>query len=221
MKIIKQEKPLSGYYLTIIFVTEYQIEKFIRRCMNEVTYSAYNIPVNYKNIKNKSPFFLYVTAKQKRENARALKNGEKYDIYLNGKYFKDVCQRVLDLNSQIDILLQTEIDGPLEKLFKKYKKLNKKYKDLKGQLPSVYFSETEEDPSYIEKWRKYRNASNKLLDLEEQMVQLAPEREKELLYIFEKSQYDDSEIDRFIKGYNIPPTKFYIFQGMKRQANLL
>ena len=60
---------IDNYIPTLTFLTDFQIDKFIKKCYNKVKHTSYSITINYKN-KNKPnyfPFVFFLTKNQQKK----------------------------------------------------------------------------------------------------------------------------------------------------------
>ena len=70
---------IENYEASITFLTDYQWKKFRERCIEEKIYEKYSLSVNYKdyNSFNKSPYIIFLTKKQEKDNLKAIKDKKK------------------------------------------------------------------------------------------------------------------------------------------------
>ena len=66
LKKILSFKRIDNYYQNIIYLTDFQIKKIEDRCLEWKTSKEYIFNINYKNIKTKYLFIIYLTKKTSR-----------------------------------------------------------------------------------------------------------------------------------------------------------
>ena len=122
------EERIDNYIPSLSFLTEFQIKKFMTKCLDKVQHESYSITVNYKN-KNDSryfPFIFFLTKTQNKNNNKAIKNKSKYTITFSGNHFKKTCKQTFDLNTRFSMLLDyRSFLSPT-----KVKKLKKELKEI-------------------------------------------------------------------------------------------
>ena len=74
---------IDNYEASITFLTDYQWKKFRERCIEEKIYEKYSLRVNYKDYDalNKSPYIIFLTKKQAKDNIKAIKEKKKLLLY--------------------------------------------------------------------------------------------------------------------------------------------
>lgn len=79
LRYLFQQK-IENYEASITFLTEYQLKKFKEKCIEDKIYENYRLSVNYKNYKssNKTPYIIFLTKKQAKDNLKAIKDKKKY-----------------------------------------------------------------------------------------------------------------------------------------------
>ena len=104
-KLLNQK--IDNYYPSISYLNDYQIEKFVLYCADNYQYKNYSFNINYKNKNNPSffPFLFLLTKKEKKDNQTALKNNKKHTITFNGKRFKETCNKMIKINTQLSLIL--------------------------------------------------------------------------------------------------------------------
>lgn len=98
---------IDNYYVSLTFLTEYQIEKFTLYCTDRYQHKNYSFNINYKN-KNKPnffPFLFLLTKKEKKDNQTALQNNKKHTITFSGERFKKTCGKMIKINTQLNMIL--------------------------------------------------------------------------------------------------------------------
>lgn len=115
---------IDNYIPSLSFLTDFQIDKFIKKCYDKLKHESYSITINYKNKNNPRyfPFIFLLTKKQKKNNQKALKNKSKYTITFSGDHFKKICKQTLDLNVKFNLIFEHKFLS------------TKEIKDLKEEL---------------------------------------------------------------------------------------
>lgn len=74
---------IDNYEASITFLTDYQWKKFRERCIEEKIYEKYSLRVNYKDYGalNKSPYIIFLTKKQAKDNIKAITEKKKLLLY--------------------------------------------------------------------------------------------------------------------------------------------
>lgn len=100
---------IDNYEASITFLTDYQWKKFRERCIEEKIYEKYSLRVNYKDYGalNKSPYIIFLTKKQEKDNIKAIKEKKKITFVFSAYHFKKVCRPTLNSNHQFNDLLIT------------------------------------------------------------------------------------------------------------------
>lgn len=130
-KLLNQR--IDNYYVSISFLTRYQIEKFTIYCTDNYQNKNYSFNINYKNKNNSNvfPFLFLLTKQEKKKNEIALRNGKKHTITFSGERFKKTCGEMIKINTQMNMIINIE-----KKKLKNTKKLGK-IKDKKKEINKV------------------------------------------------------------------------------------
>ena len=112
---------IDNYIPSISFLTDFQINKFIKKCYDKLKHESYSITINYKNKNNPRyfPFIFFLTQKQKKINQKALKNKSKHTITFSGDHFKKTCKQTLDLNVKFNLIFDKKLLSAEEILYLK------------------------------------------------------------------------------------------------------
>ena len=88
---------IDNYEASITFLTDYQWNKFRQRCIEEKIYEKYSLIVNYEKYDalNKSPYIIFLTKKQAKDNIKAIKEKKKLLLYFQLIILKKVCRPTL------------------------------------------------------------------------------------------------------------------------------
>ena len=107
---------IENYEASITFLTDYQWKKFRERCIEEKIYEKYSLSVNYKdyNSFNKSPYIIFLTKKQEKDNLKAIKDKKKITFEFSTYHFQKVCRPTLNSNHQFEDLLNNIYQNPAE-----------------------------------------------------------------------------------------------------------
>ena len=105
---------IENYEANVTFLTEYQLKKFKEKCLENKIYENYRLNVNYENYKssNKTPYIIFLTKKQAKDNLKALKDKKRITLIFSANHFKKVCRPTLNTNIQflglLDEILRTQ-----------------------------------------------------------------------------------------------------------------
>ena len=139
-KLLNQK--IDNYYVSLTFLTEFQIEKFTLYCTDRYQHKNYSFNINYKN-KNKAnffPFLFLLTKKEKKDNQTALQNNKKHTITFSGERFKKTCDKMIKINTQLNLILN--INNKTKKNKKKIRKESIKTNNLlykiAGELDEIF-----------------------------------------------------------------------------------
>lgn len=108
---------IDNYYVSVSFLTKYQIEKFTRYCADNYQHKNYSFNIDYekKNNSNVFPFLFLLTKQEKKKNEIALRNGKKHTITFNGERFKKTCGEMIKINTQMNMIINIKDKKKLNK----------------------------------------------------------------------------------------------------------
>lgn len=187
-KLLNQR--IDNYYVSLSFLTKYQIEKFTIYCTDNYQHKNYSFNINYKNKNNSNvfPFLFLLTKQEKKKNEIALRNGKKHTITFSGERFKKTCGEMIKINTQMNMIINIEKEnlkitkklGPIED--KDKKKEIKRINVRLNQIP-IFVSFMEDEIESI----RSANANNMTPEIEENireslgMVRTLNQEKKKLL----------------------------------------
>ena len=119
-KLLNQK--INNYYVSLTFLTEFQIEKFTLYCTDRYQHKNYSFNINYKNKANFFPFLFLLTKKEKKDNETALQNNKKHTITFSGERFKKTCGKMIKINTQLNMILNINSKSNSSKNKEKFKK---------------------------------------------------------------------------------------------------
>ena len=191
-KLLNQK--IDNYYVSLTFLTEYQIEKFTLYCTDRYIHKNYSFNINYKN-KNKAnffPFLFLLTKKEKKDNQTALQNNKKHTITFSGERFKKTCGKMIKINTQLNMILNT------------YKKDTKnKKKILKELLKTEFLIDriSYEIDDILRLDRESEEITRQLESKEEELERLFDRKNSILDMLYSNNKFEDVP---FISNF-LPP----------------
>ena len=114
LKLLKTK--IDNYIPSIVFLTDFQTDKFLENCLDKFKHKSYSFTINYKKQYELVPFILFLTKKQIKENQKARRKRTKYTITFSGDHFKKTCRQTLDLNQKLDYILNYKLLSTSQKM---------------------------------------------------------------------------------------------------------
>ena len=114
LKLLKTK--IDNYMPSIVFITDFQMNKFYDICVDKVKHKSYNFTINYKKPYELNHFVFFLTKKQIKENQKARRKRTKYTITFSGDHFKKTCLKSLELNEKISYILRYKLLSSAKKI---------------------------------------------------------------------------------------------------------
>ena len=100
---------IDNYLPSIVFITDFQADKFSTLCKDKDKHKSYSFTINYKKPYELHYFVFFLTKKQIKENQKARRKRTKYTITFSGEHFKKTCLKSLELTQKIDYILHYKL----------------------------------------------------------------------------------------------------------------
>ena len=178
---------IDNYIPSIVFITDFQSNKFSKLCVDKVKHKSYSFTINYKKPYELHHFVFFLTKKQIKENQKARKKRTKYTITFSGEHFKKTCLKSLELTQKISYILRYKLLSVGQKIIL-YDNLYFLFNELNN---------SNDDKKYKKEINKKINEINKKLNQKPipvpnnlSKLNIPPEKRKNNFYI-QYTNYDD------------------------------